>query len=135
MRPHRQRIRSLAFTRNNEIVSCGEDRIVQITRLDDVEQPRTLTHDSAKLYDMQLLEDGVLATCGSDNLIHIWRLEDDEPVGTLKGHLGTVSCLDFSNNRIASGGYDTQVRIWHYKKDFDPATRHTKLIRGWNKRG
>ncbi len=131
---HRQRIRSLAFTPDDEIVSCGEDQKVQITRLDRIDQPRSLAHDAAKLYDVQLLDDDVLATCGSDNLIHIWRMKEAEPLGTLEGHRGTVSSLDFSGNRMASGGYDTQVRVWHYEKDFDPATRHTKWMPGWNQR-
>ena len=124
-RPHRQRIRSIQFTPENNIVSCGDDQMVQITDLNSTNSPKSLPRHSSKLFSISLLKNDLIATAGSDNMIHIWRMNDAKEVGTLKGHTGTVSSLDFSNNQIASGSYDTQVRIWKFQDGIGPTARRT----------
>lgn len=109
---HRKRIRSLQFTSDNRIVSCGDDQIVKITNARTPSDSRAMPRHSAKLYDILLMDDDILATCGSDNLIHIWRVNDMQEMGVLRGHTGTVTSLSASDTKLASGSYDTQVRIW-----------------------
>ena len=125
---HRQRIRSLRFTSANEIVSCGDDQIVRFSNV-QTGQSRALPRHSSKLFAVALLSDDLIATSGSDNRIHIWQISSTRKLGTLDGHTGTVSCLDVSGNQIASGAYDTEVRVWHFDPNFDPAFRETRKSR------
>lgn len=125
---HRQRIRALDFTADNQLISCSDDQIVKITDV-KTKKIRALPRHSAKLFSMAILPNDLLATAGSDNLIHIWRIADGEEMGTLKGHTGTVSCLDFSANKLASGGFDTQVRLWTVEPGQDPLGRQTRLFK------
>ena len=70
---HRQRIRSIQFTENGEIVSCGDDQVVRIQHL-QTGRERKLPRHSSKLFSVAMLGNDLLATAGSDNRIHIWRL-------------------------------------------------------------
>ncbi len=134
IRPHQQRVRSLEFMLDNRIVSCGDDQLVKISSITENVEPISLPRHAAKLYDVAILGQDLLATSGTDNLIHVWRMTDTQKIGTLNGHRGTVSCLDVSQEKMASGGYDTEVRVWHIQANFDPAIRQTKLTDGWNNR-
>lgn len=125
LRAHKQRIRCIQFTSTGDIVSCGDDQIVRISNI-QTGQSRVLPRHAAKLYCLALLTDNLLATSGSDNRIHIWQLSTTRKLGTLDGHTGTVSCLDVAGNRIASGGFDTDVRVWHFDPNFDPEFRETR---------
>ena len=113
---HRKRIRSLEFTSDGKVVSGSDDQTVAILDPDNPSFPTILPRLSSKLYAVQLLNAGLLATGGSDNRIHIWQWNDQKLVGTLGGHTGTVSCLDFSGGKLVSGSYDTHVRLWHAER-------------------
>jgi len=131
---HRQRIRSLEFTPDNLILSAGDDQIVKITDPNNVADERKLPRHASKLYATALMHDGLVATGGSDNKIHVWNLKTLQEVGTLQGHTGTVSCLDYSKSRLVSGSYDTHVRLWSTEQNTSaPEQRHTELRDGWNR--
>ena len=117
-RCHRRRIRSLVFNERGEILSCGDDQVVNITQPASGKQAGALPRQTAKIFDFAVLDGGLLATAGTDNQVNLWRLSDNEFVGFLKGHTGTVSCLDADRNKIVSGSFDTQVRVWQIKQDF-----------------
>jgi WD40 repeat protein/tRNA A-37 threonylcarbamoyl transferase component Bud32 len=54
-----------------------------------------------------------LATGGPDQMLKIWDVATGRPILTLKGHLITVQYVAFSiDGRLASGSYDTTVRLW-----------------------
>lgn len=128
LNPHRQRIRAIEFTRDNQLISCSDDQAVKITDL-QTEQSRALPSHGSKLFSMAILENGLLATAGSDNQIHVWMISDSQEIGTLRGHTGTVSCLDFSGNKLASGSFDTQVRLWTIEPGQDPLGRQTRVFK------
>ncbi len=117
-RVHRRRIRSLQFRADGKILSCGEDQVIAIVDPLNTEQAALFPRQSAKIFDVAMLDADLLATAGTDNHVNLWRLSDKEHVGFLKGHTGTVSCLDSDRTKIVSGGFDTQVRVWEIKKDF-----------------
>jgi len=123
---HRQRVRSIQFTDDNRVVSCGDDQMVKITDVNNPNRPVTLPKHSSKLFAVQVLPNDRIATSGSDNMIHIWNLNGAEEIGVLQGHTGTVSSLDFAGTKVASGSFDTQVRIWHYQPGEDPLGRQTR---------
>ena len=110
---HRQRIRSIEFVSNQEVVSAGDDQQIFITNINRPEQAKPLPRIGAKHYCVKSLPNGMLATGGSDNKIRIWQLSNLSQIGTLEGHTGTVTGLDAQNGQLVSGSYDTQVRVWN----------------------
>ena len=137
---HKKRIRSIDFTPEGKLVSASDDQTVQITDVANPQAPRTLPRHASKLYSTALLSDGMLATCGSDNQIHIWHLDQLQEIGPLKGHTGTVTCLDYSSGKLVSGSYDTHVRLWRTETHTSaPVERQTQRAidpskNGWNPR-
>ncbi len=135
---HRQRIRSLAFTTDNKILSAGDDRVIRLTDPRDVNGSKETVRLGAKLFATQFIDHGFFATGGSDNLVHIWNTDAMLALGSLTGHTGTVSCLAAKENTLVSGSYDASVRIWRTEMDSSamiaPAVieRHTQLPAGWN---
>ena len=59
-----------------------------------------------------------LASGLNDKTVKIWDVAAARCMATLQGHTGTVSCLDADRNKIVSGSFDTQVRVWQIKQDF-----------------
>jgi len=137
---HNKRIRSIDFATDGKIVSASDDQTVRITDPANSRDQRALPRLASKLYSTALLSDGMLATGGSDNQIHVWQLNDLREVGPLKGHTGTVSCLDYASGQLASGSYDTHVRLWRTETHTSaPKQRTTKLFKevgptGWSSR-
>lgn len=132
---HKKRIRSIEFTPDGKIVSAGDDQIVKVTDPDNSSMATSMPRYASKLYSTALLSGGLLAIGGSDNLIHIWDLNSSEEVGPLKGHTGTVSCLDYSTGKLVSGSYDTHVRLWRTQTHTSaPILRQSQLKNGWNPR-
>ncbi|MCH2182477.1 MAG: WD40 repeat domain-containing protein [Mariniblastus sp.] len=129
-RPHRRRIRSLMFDPRGKIISCADDQVVAITDPLDPQNSHNFPRQAAKIYDVTSLDGGLLATAGTDNRVHLWRLNDRQHIGFLKGHTGTVSCLDSNRSKIVSGSFDTQVRVWQIKKDFVASLPHPDPLTG-----
>ncbi len=129
---HRNRIRSIEFTTDGKIVSAGDDQFVHITDPAKPDTVRSLPRMRAKLYATTLLDNGLIATAGSDNKIHIWQISDLQTLGSLIGHTGTVSSLDYRNGQLISGSYDTTVRIWNSKAAAPLKQRQTELNGGWS---
>ncbi|MFT5302305.1 MAG: WD40 repeat protein [Mariniblastus sp.] len=131
---HRQRIRSLDFTSDGKIVSASDDQFVKITDPANPTNIQSFRRHASKLYATALLGGDLIATGGSDNKIHIWQLKTKQELGTLSGHTGTVSCLDYSKSQLVSGSFDTHVRLWRTEQNTSaPDQRHTELGDGWNR--
>ena len=112
VKAHRRRIRSLQFTSDGQLVSVSDDQLVKVIDPKLGRVVSALPRQPSKLFAAKLLPGKKLATGGSDNQIRIWDLETQQEVGMLRGHTGTVSCLDSRNGMLVSGSYDTQVRLW-----------------------
>lgn len=130
---HRNRIRSLEYLVDGRILSAGDDQLIKITDPRNANQVVSFPRQACKLYAIQTLDGGILATAGSDNEIRIWQLNDQSLIGSLKGHTGTVSCLDFADSRLVSGSYDTHARLWSTEQYTSaPEGRQTQNPTGFN---
>ena len=112
VKAHRQRVRSLQFTADDQLISASDDRMVKIVDPRGGTVESSLPRQASKLFSAQLLPGDLLAVGGSDNQIRVWDLATGQEVGILKGHTGTVSSLTFGHGMLVSGSFDTQVRIW-----------------------
>ncbi|CAD8202842.1 unnamed protein product [Paramecium pentaurelia] len=59
-----------------------------------------------------------LASCGQDKVIRVWKHHPRwQLIGNLKGHQGTITCLDFLNpKQLLSGSEDQSIKIWDLDK-------------------
>ena len=117
VKAHRQRIRAIAYSPDgSRIVSAGEDRQLRIGRCDDGSEIRSLPCQGTKVLAISFLTADQVAVAGSDNRIHVWNIKDGRREGLLVGHTGSVTSLQSSGNWVASGSYDTTVRVWHLQR-------------------
>jgi len=58
-----------------------------------------------------------LVSGASDKIVFIWNMNEGQCEFILKGHEGTVYCLQFDpqTNRLVTGSADKTVRIWNMK--------------------
>ena len=117
IKAHRRRIRSLDFNADGELVSASDDQRIRINKLDAIASSIVLPRHASKLFAISNMTAKVLATGGSDNKVHIWNTQRGSEIGSLEGHTGTVSCLDYQQGLLVSGSFDTTVRIWTPKQD------------------
>jgi len=110
---HGGRIKTAGFSVDGtQVTSVGEDR--QLVRFDiataEILWRREL--GNAKLHALCLVNDSLVAVAGSDNKIRLYDAIADGVVAELEGHTGTVAVLVPCGEFLASGSFDTTVRIW-----------------------
>ncbi len=132
---HRQRVRSVRFIADGHVISCSDDQSIRIVHPDRTDLVESMPRESAKQFDILMLDSETFASARSDNRIAIWNLARKEQIGILQGHTGTVTCLAADSNRLVSGSYDTQVRVWHRQVHAGfPQPRQTQANDGWNQK-
>ncbi len=110
---HQGEVQTAAFTADGAMVnSVGNDR--QLVRYDLAESQVQLRRElaSSKLMSMCMINDELVAVSGADNCVHLYDAVADEVVAHLKGHFGTVAVMTPCGDFLASGSFDTTVRIW-----------------------
>ena len=112
MKSHRRRIRTLEFTSDGNLISAGDDQIVKVNNLASDLLSVALPRQGTKLFAVKTIAPSVIATSGSDNKIHIWNTQRSSEIGVLRQHTGTVTSLDYAQDVLVSGSFDTTVRIW-----------------------
>ncbi len=110
---HRRRVRTAGFSVDGKsITSVGDDRrLVQYDLAAGNALPKTLSMP-AKLKAMCLINDSIVAIAGADNSIQLFDFTTDRVVANLESHEGTVAVLCPFGKLLASGSFDTTVRIW-----------------------
>lgn len=113
-RRHNRRVFTAAFSADgSEVTSVGEDRRLERFHLD--KQAVTFEQEIAqgKLMSMCLINDNMVAAAGADNSIILFDVLAGEAIAKLKGHTGTVAVMVPCGEFLASGSYDTTIRIWN----------------------
>lgn len=128
-RHHRRRVFTAAFSVDgSQVTSVGEDR--RIVRYDIPTGQMVSSEEIAntKLMSMCLINDSVVAAAGADNSIHLVDLRANELVAQLKGHSGTVAVMVPCGNFLASGGFDTTIRIWNLERIAERQVNYGKPV-------
>jgi pre-mRNA-processing factor 19 len=62
--------------------------------------------------------DGLILGTGTEKIVRIWDIKSRTNVASFEGHLGSISCLAFSENGyyLATGAADASVKIWDLRK-------------------
>lgn len=110
---HTQRVHTAAFSSDGRVViSAGADRrLIQY----DLEQKQVrLSRElaAAKLMSLCMITDDIVAVAGADNSIHLYDADSNSVLAHLRGHLGTVAVMVPCGDLLASGSFDTTIRIW-----------------------
>ncbi len=110
---HRSKVFTAAFSAEGDMItSAGEDR--HLIRYDLTTGQVKLDREIAttKLMSMCLVNDQLVAVAGSDNSIRLYDMLADDVIANLHGHFGTVAVMCVCGDLLASGSFDTTVRIW-----------------------
>jgi|LakMenE01Jun11ns_1017448.scaffolds.fasta_scaffold9954663_2 WD40 repeat protein len=113
-RQHQMRIHTAAFSADgNWITSAGEDR--RVVRYSISEQAVLWNQELAlsKMMALCLVNDQVLAVAGADNKIRLYDAPSSTVIAEMSGHQGTVAVMCPCGEQLASGSFDTTVRIWN----------------------
>jgi WD40 repeat protein len=114
---HRRRVFTAAFSADGtQVTSVGEDR--RIVRYDLPTRAVTLSREvrSSKLMSMCLINDGMVAVAGADNRIQLFDIQAGSSIADLNGHTGTVAVMCPCGGLLASGSFDTTIRIWNLER-------------------
>ncbi|KIS68407.1 uncharacterized protein UMAG_03498 [Mycosarcoma maydis] len=77
----------------------------------------TLADHSAPITSLDFTEPyGTLVSASLDETVRVWDLASGEEVGRLRGHVGTVKCLQVEDEVCITGGSDHSIRIWDLTK-------------------
>ncbi|ETS61858.1 hypothetical protein PaG_03963 [Moesziomyces aphidis] len=77
----------------------------------------TLADHSAPITSLDFTEPyGTLVSASLDETVRVWDLASGDEVGRLRGHSGTVKCLQVEDEVCITGGTDHAIRIWDLTK-------------------
>ncbi len=114
---HRGRVTTAAFSSDgSKITSVGEDR--RLIRFDLATSRAEVEQElgNSKMMSMCLINERLVATAGADSKIRLFDTAANAVVAELEGHWGTVAVMEPCGEFLASGSFDTTVRIWDLQR-------------------
>lgn len=82
----------------------------------------TLSNHTAPITAIDFSEPyGTLVSSALDDTLCVWDLSSAAEVGRLRGHIGTVKCLQVEDELCITGGADSSIKLWdlHRVEDFE----------------
>ncbi|MCH2201639.1 MAG: hypothetical protein MK102_06700 [Fuerstiella sp.] len=113
---HGQPVYTVSFLSDGEsLVSGGADKKLRVWPVGDGKQIREITGFDDPVFRIAVTTDGRVYSAGADSQIREHQLSDGELVRTMTGHTDWVYALtlDTQGNRLATGCYDGEVRLWN----------------------
>ena len=113
---HGQPVYTVSFLPDGEsLVSGGGDRKLRVWPVVVEKQLREITGFGDPVFRVVVTADGRVYSAGADSQIREHQLSDGELVRTMTGHTDWVYALAFDaqGNRLATGCYDGEVRLWN----------------------
>jgi WD40 repeat protein len=126
LRPvHQHGVYALAFSPDSRQLASGD--FGGTVKLWDVaaktlRAPLTVSEDRDEVVTLVFSPDGWTLAVAVDRAVQLWDVATGRRVARLEGHHGKVKCLAFSpdGKRLASGSYDTTVRLWDVARPRKP---------------
>ncbi len=116
-RQHNRRVFTAAFSADgSSVTSVGEDRRMIRYNIDAQQVTYDQVVASGKLMSMSLINDHMVAAAGADNSIVLVDIMSNQAVAQLNGHTGTVAVMVPCGEFLASGSFDTTIRIWNLER-------------------
>lgn len=116
-RQHNRRVFTAAFSADgSSVTSVGEDRRMIRYDIDSQQVTYDQVVASGKLMSMCLINDHMVAAAGADNSIVLVDTLSNQAVAQLDGHTGTVAVMVACGEFLASGSFDTTIRIWNLER-------------------
>jgi WD40 repeat protein len=113
-RHHQRRIHTAVFSTDGKCVtSASEDRHVLRYELDAKRVLWSTELALSKMMSLCLVNDDMIAVAGADNKIRLLDAQSESVVAELAGHTGTVAVMTACGESLASGSFDTTVRVWN----------------------
>jgi WD40 repeat protein len=114
IRAQNQRIRTIAFDKQSKrLITAGEDRTIHVFDIASGQAIGRIAVQTSKVMSLAVLDADHVAAAGSDNIIRAYDLESGQISAELAGHTGSVATLTRNANLLASGSYDTTIRVWN----------------------
>lgn len=106
---HHGPVKSLDWHKSKPLlISGGLDRKVYLWNLENDRCISSFSDARGVANCVRFAEDAVV--CASkDGMVYIW---DDHDCRTLRGHTGSVDCVDATGKFVLSGGVDKTIRVW-----------------------
>lgn len=128
-----RRVWQVLFTPDNKLLVGGEDEIISLWNPSSGEIVSSFNYGSGKVMSLEWLDNKSFAAAGADNTIRLFSIDRPKPYAVMTGHTGSIATLDYRNQTLISGSFDTTVRVWSIKGNtsterHDPRTRSTGLI-------
>jgi WD40 repeat protein len=116
LRGHSDRILSIAFSPNGQILASGSaDRTIKLWNPLTGNLIKTLQGHRSWVWEIAISPDSKSLASGSyDHTVKVWDLESSECLQTLQGHPSSVLSVRFSHDgkTLFSSGYDQIVKHW-----------------------
>ncbi len=110
---HSDRIHTAEFDPLGEsVTSAANDRQLIHYSLKDAQVAKQTELGPAKLRSMCLMDSDWIAVSGADNSVHLYDQSENRVLAHLKGHTGTVAAMTKCGRFLASGSFDTTIRLW-----------------------
>lgn len=113
---HEQDVRALVSPYNDTIVSASRDSTVRVWTFDNGLWNSKINFTSTGFVNSLAFdkENQLIISGGQDNLINVTELYSSggDPKYVLIGHESNVCSLDYKNNQIISGSWDSTAKVW-----------------------
>lgn len=119
---------------DDAIVTCSEDRFIQVWEDLGRDVPKDLRGHTGSVYSIKAIGN-ILVSAGADGTVRVWNLRSGQCSRVLEGHTGAVRCLSPNKNgtMLLSGSDDCTIRQWDLRSGlclttFDAHTDSVKDI-------
>ena len=110
----RERIWSVAFLADGDVVSGSEEGKIRRWRVEDGREVGTPMDAGSTVRNIGVSRDGKSVVSGSFGLVTVWDVESHSKVTGFKAHRDWVQAVDVSpdGKRIATGSLDKTLCVW-----------------------